>query len=152
VSTSPLESVLIVAVGALRCALRVSCVVETMRPLPLHALAGAPRFVLGASVIRGEAVPVVDLAGLVGEVSTAPTRFVVVRAGEHRAALAVERVVGVRNMDVETVGVVPPLLAPVASEAIAALGSLDTDLLAVLRTAQIVPDEVWGLLANWSTP
>jgi hypothetical protein len=55
-------------------------------------------------------------------------------------------------MDVETVGVVPPLLAPVASEAIAALGSLDTDLLAVLRTAQIVPDEVWGLLANWSTP
>lgn len=35
-----------------------------MRPLPVAAVAGAPDFVAGVAIIRGDAVPVVDAARL----------------------------------------------------------------------------------------
>ena len=43
------------------CALPVGVVIETLRPLPLEPIAGAPAFVTGPAIIRGEPVPVVEL-------------------------------------------------------------------------------------------
>jgi purine-binding chemotaxis protein CheW len=139
---------LIVQIGTVRGALPLSCAVETMRPLPLQPLANAPGFVAGACVIRGEALPVVDLAKLLGVASAAPARFIVARAGAHKVALAVDAVIGSGHIMTEAMTTVQPLLAGARSEAIAALGTLDNELLLVLETARIVPDEVWTLLAE----
>jgi purine-binding chemotaxis protein CheW len=151
VADESFQSVLIVGVGTLRCALPLALVVETTRPLPLCPLAGAAEFVLGTSVIRGEPVPVVDLAGLLGAAPARPARFVVVRAGERRVALATDAVIGVRDIAVETMAPVPPLLAVARPDAAMALGVLDRELLLVLQTAHIVPDEVWSLVAESGT-
>lgn len=141
---------MIVQIGTLRCALPLSCAVETLRPLPLQPLANAPEFVAGACVIRGEALPVVDLAQLLGAASAAPARFVVARAGAHKVALAVDAVTGTGHVMPEAMASVPPLFSGARSEAVAALGTLDSDLLLVLATARIVPDEVWASLAESS--
>jgi purine-binding chemotaxis protein CheW len=142
------QALLIVQIGTLRCGLPLSCAVETLRPLPLQPLANAPEFVAGACVIRGEALPVVDLAKLLGATSAAPARFVVARAGAHKVALAVDAVTGTGHVTTEAMASVQPLLAGARSEAIAALGTLDNELLLVLETARIVPDEVWASLAD----
>jgi purine-binding chemotaxis protein CheW len=86
-------------------------VVEVMRPLPLEPVIGLPTFILGLSVIRGAPVPVVDLAALTGDRrGSGTTRFVTLGLGERRVAVAVEEVLGVRALDVETLQELPPLL------------------------------------------
>src|SRR5215831_758193 len=103
-------------------------VIETMRVLPIEAIAGAPRFVLGLAVIRGEPVPVVDVARLLGAEAAQPRRFVTVRGARRPIALAVDAVLGVRAAVVE-LSELPPLAGAVAAEAIAAIGALDAQLL-----------------------
>jgi purine-binding chemotaxis protein CheW len=142
------HAVLIVQIGTLRCALPLSCAIETLRPLPLQPVANTPEFVVGACVIRGEALPVVDLAQLLGAASAGPARFVVARAGARKVALAVDAVIGTEHVLPEAMASVPPLLAGARSEAIAALGTLDSELLLVLETARIVPHEVWTSIAE----
>ena len=46
------------------CALPLVHVLEVMRPLPLEKVEPAPAFLLGLAVIRGEPLPVVDVAAL----------------------------------------------------------------------------------------
>src|SRR5271155_6034274 len=68
---------LVVFAGAYSCALPIGHVVETMRPLPTEPVAGAKAFVRGLALIRGAAVPVIDLAHVIGvSEARAPTRFV----------------------------------------------------------------------------
>ncbi|RPI22189.1 MAG: chemotaxis protein CheW [Acidobacteria bacterium] len=139
---------LVMKVGEFRCALPLRHVLETMRPLPIQPLACAPDFVLGLSVIRGEPVPVVDLASLLQIPSDPPSRFVVVRAGDRRVALAVELIAGTRAVTPQSLSSVPPLLAGAPAVSVAAIGSLDKQLLLVLETACLIPDEVWASLAG----
>jgi purine-binding chemotaxis protein CheW len=151
VSQSPFESILVARVGTFRCALPISCVVEVTRPLAVHPIASAVGFVCGASVIRGEAVPVVSVARLLSGAWSPPARFVVIRVGERRVALAVDAVVGIQEVAVDAMTSVPPLLAEAASETVAALGALDKELLLVLHAARLVPDETWSALADPAT-
>jgi len=153
VGNEPSQPVLVLKTGMLRCALPLSFVIEILRPLPQHPLANAPAFVCGASVIRGEPVPVVNLAGLLGAASEAATRFVLVRAGQRKVAIAVDAVIGIQDLALEAMASVPPLLANARPDAVSALGTLDRELLLVLQTAHIVPDELWPLpLASASSP
>jgi len=140
------SALLVIRTGALRCAVPVDHVLETMRPLPVRSLACAPGFVLGAAVIRGEPVPVVDLASLLSAPSAAVARFVLLQAGSHKVALAVESVTGVQVLAPHSVSNLPPLLAGLQAGAVAAIGALDKDLLLVLETARLVPDDVWASL------
>lgn len=132
--------------GSLRCALPMACVVECLRPLALKQFANAPEFVPGVCVIRGEVLPVVDLARLLGATTTANTRWVVVRSGDQKVALAVDAVIGFERVMPEAMAGVPALLAEARPDVIAALGVLDRQLLLVLETARIVPDQVWASL------
>jgi purine-binding chemotaxis protein CheW len=117
-------------------------VVEIMRMLPIEQLSGAPHYVRGLCVIRGSPVPVVDTGLLIGEHATRPERLVAVRIGGRSVALAVEAVVSIRAIGVELSDQLPPLLRDAASETVAAIGTLDAELLFFLRTARIVPEDL----------
>jgi purine-binding chemotaxis protein CheW len=115
-----------------------------MRPRPVETLAGVPAFVRGVSIIRGDPVPVVDLGAVIGTAAPAsPSRFVTLRLGQRTVALAVGDVVGVRGLDRERLEEMPPLLRGASTDLIQALGSLDAQLLVVLRAGRIVGSEIW---------
>lgn len=120
-----------------------------MRPLPVTRMLGTPRFVRGVSIIRGEPVPVVDLRLLLenDERSAAGDRFVTITTGERRAALAVDTVVGLRDLDPTLTQELPPLLHNIDADLIEAIGRSDAQLLLVLRATRLVPEEVWASLA-----
>jgi purine-binding chemotaxis protein CheW len=134
-------------VRARHCALLVSRIVETMRPLPVEPLASMPPFVAGLAVIRGTPTPVIDAGALLGESAAArPTRFVVVRIGARHVALAVEGVLGVRSLDATALLELPPLLRHASNEIVSALGTLDAELLVVLGDAYLIPPSLWEQL------
>jgi purine-binding chemotaxis protein CheW len=134
-------------VGSRICAVPAEEVSETMRPLPIEALAGAPDFVLGLSVIRGAAVPVIDAGKLLGAaVSTPPTRFVTIRAGERTAALAVDGVVGIVSLEPDSWAELSPLLRDASAQVVDFIGTHDAELLLVLRAARVVPPSLWAVL------
>jgi len=128
------------------CALPLQQVVETLRPLPVEPLSGAPGFVRGIAIIRGAPLPVVDVAALLGAGEGRVTRFVVLRSGQHHVALAVDEVVGVRALDERSLGELPPLLRGGDDEAIASIGARDAELLMVLDSARMIPDSLWTSL------
>lgn len=119
-----------------------------MRPLPVEPIAGVPVFVRGLAVVRGVPTPVVDAASLIGGVVSHPTRFVTVRTGTRRVVLAVDAVVGIVEIPREAVDVLPPLFQRHGLDAISAIGVLDADLLVVLRSTRLVPDDVWATLQS----
>jgi purine-binding chemotaxis protein CheW len=126
------------------CALPLRDVIETLRPLPIEPLAGAPSYVCGLSILRGAPVPVVDVGLLLGVEQVRATRLVALRVGTRTAALAVGAVLGVRTLAGDSA--LPPLLKQAAHGAIQTLGSLDRELLLVLEGARLVPEEVYALL------
>jgi purine-binding chemotaxis protein CheW len=133
---------LVVRSGSHTCALDLSAVVETMRPLPIKALRSAPEAVLGLSIVRGTPVPVVDLARLLKEIAPAPcTRFISVRVAERACVLAVSSVVGILDIPASRLAAMPPLLQAVCPEVIDAISSLDSALLLVLKSAGLVPPD-----------
>lgn len=125
-------------------ALALEDVVETMRPQPVRPVAGLPKFVAGAAMIRGVTIPVLNLSQLwTGNEACAPGRFVAVQAGERRVVIAVESVVGIRRLAPELFSELPPLLRGADAEAVAALGEADSQILLILESARLLPDELW---------
>jgi purine-binding chemotaxis protein CheW len=92
-------------------------------------------------------VPVLDLACLLAGTESHPTRFVTVNIGARRVALAVDMIVGVRTIPTDALSELPPLLADANTDLIAAIGTLDAQLLVVLRSARLLPESVWSALA-----
>ncbi len=129
------------------CAMPIENAVEIMRPLPTEPLAGAPPFVLGLAIVRGRPLPVVDMGHLLGGQESHPGRFVTVRIGERQVALALDGVLGVHTITSESLYELPPLLRDAGWDAVDAIGSLDAELLLILRHSCIVPDEVWATIA-----
>lgn len=126
------------------CAVPLEHVAETMRPMSVTPLAGAPPFVSGMSVIRGTAIPVVDAGSLLGSVAPAsPTRFVTLKTAGKHVALAVEEVIGIRSLAAVAANDLPPLLRSANADLVSSVGMLDRELLLILQTARIVPDSVW---------
>jgi purine-binding chemotaxis protein CheW len=135
------EVALILRVGVGACAVPMSVVAETMRPLPCTPVAGAPIYVRGMSLIRGEPHLVIDVRALVegGEQSSNCQRFVTVRVAERHVALAVDAVVGVRRLKRGSLREFPPLLHDESVHPIAAIAVADAELLCVLRSAWVLP-------------
>lgn len=136
--------VLLCQAASVRCAFPLDVVAEVMRPLPVQPVAGVPPFVRGMTVVRGEAAPVVDAALLLGGAPSNSARFVSLRAGTRSVVVAVDMVTGV--VDLPSTAGLPPLVAHSSGEAIAAIGVLDTEFLLVLRSAHLIPDDVWRSL------
>ena len=144
-----ISPVLVVMAGARACAFLLHHVAETMRPLPIKAVAGTPGFVRGVSIIRGTPTPVVDLKALLENSENSPGfgRFVNLKLDDRQVVIGVDSVVGLRNLDSAQLGELPPLLRDVTFGLIESFGTRDAKLLLVLRAARIVPDEVWTTLA-----
>jgi purine-binding chemotaxis protein CheW len=134
------------------CALALESVRETMRPLPIEPVAGAPPFVLGVALVRGEVTPVVHVGRLLDPASLrTPNRFVLLELGSARTVcLAVDEVLGVRDLGTAAAAAgqdLPPLFSGAAPH-LAALTTLDSELLWLLSTARVVPDSVWPAAAD----
>ncbi len=136
----PARPWLLCRAGSRLCALPLGLVVETMRPLPIDALPGAPDFVAGLSIIRGAPVPVVDTARLFGETTAQHRRLVACAVGGRRIALAVEEVAGVAAFAEAETAALPPLLGAADGAAIERLRVLDGEVLLLLDAARLAAE------------
>jgi purine-binding chemotaxis protein CheW len=131
-------------VGSRLCGISVEHVEETMRSLPIEPLSGMPAFLLGLSIIRGAATPVIHAGKLLGTDETEhPARFLLLKVDERRVALAVDVVIGVRNIAAHLLHQLPPILQDAGADVVSAVGSLDASLLLLLRSARVVPQPLW---------
>ena len=140
------RSALFVSVGSRACAIPVQHVVETMRPLPIEPIAGMPGFVRGLSLIRGEAVPVVDLHAVISAEAhdASYKRFVTLKSAERTVAIAVDGVLGVRQLEAAQLEQLPELLGESHRGVVEAVGRADQQLLLVLRASRLIPDQLWA--------
>jgi purine-binding chemotaxis protein CheW len=143
------SQVLLARLASRFCAFPLPSVVECMRPLPTETIPAAPRFLRGVAVIRGAPTPVVDLAVVVGAPGdTPPGRYVLLRVGDRRVAVAVDRVLGVFRADGAILGDLPPLLQDAEAASVAAIGMRDEQLVLVLNPTKIIPEDVWRALES----
>jgi purine-binding chemotaxis protein CheW len=139
--------VLLCRAGVHYCALPLTAVSETMRRLEVRAIAPCPAFVEGLTLVRGVAMPLVNLARLLGQLESAPAvRFVHVTTGSRSVAVGVDEVVGVRLIEVGSASDFPPLLGGVREQFVDALTTLDRELLLVLSSARLLPESTWDSL------
>ena len=131
---------LICRAGRHLCAMSTGQIVETMRVLPIEALAGTPDFVRGMSVIRGTPVPVLDLPCLLNIGESQPQRLVTVKVGGRIVALLVDSVIGIRSIAGDSVSDLPPLLRDAGGETVSTIGILDAELLLFLNNMRIISD------------
>ncbi len=135
---------LIVKAHSHACAIPLSHVIEIMRPLRLETVSGMPRFVLGLSVIRGSPMPVIALEGMLsGKSGETQGRFVALRIETRMLALAVKEVLGVAVIDRAALMDMPTLLHAASTEAVELIGTLDSELLMVLRASRILSEDMW---------
>lgn len=118
-----------------------------MRPLPITPIAGLPACIPGLAVVRGSAVPVVDAALLLRGEGSRPGRFVTVKVDGRRIALAVDAVIGIRAVSSDALDALPGLFDGSSLDAASAIGTLDSELMLVLRSARLVPEEAWAVIA-----
>jgi purine-binding chemotaxis protein CheW len=140
VAGAPGGSFLVCRVGARLCALPLPVVEETMRPLPVDALAGTTGAAIGVSTIRGAVVPVLDAGLLLDGTQSSGGRLVTLRVGARRVALRVDAVLGLRSLGADALAALPPLLRDARHDAVLAIGTLDAELFVVLSSARVVAD------------
>jgi purine-binding chemotaxis protein CheW len=143
------STVLLVRVPSAVCALPLSEVIETMRPLPVSPISDGPDFVCGVAIIRGFPTPVVELAALFqADEHPQAGRFVTVRCAGRTIALSVQSVIGIAELDRITLTSLSPLLKNARTDVIEAIGRLDAEFLVTLQTARLVPESVWKSLGH----
>jgi purine-binding chemotaxis protein CheW len=147
----PVRHLVCRAAGRL-CAVPLAELREVMRMQPVRTVTPAPDWVLGVSALRGEAVPVIDTGRLLGDRASRAERLLALRVSDRTVALAVDSIEGIRTIPPEIASVLPPLLAEAAEGAIAAVGQLDAELLFLLRTASIIPEDLQRQLAIEECP
>ena len=140
------QRLLVVRAGASLCAVPLDHIVEIMRALPVKPVTSAPDYVRGLSIVRGEAIPVVDVGLLVGSDATECRRLVTVRTGGRTVALAVSDVLGIESFSADELKDLPPLLHEAGNDTIAAIGTVDAELLFFLRAARVISWDLFDQL------
>lgn len=130
---------LLVRSGGRYCGLPLDHVIETCRPQPVQPLGDAPAYVLGLARVRGQIIPVVDLAAILGDkAGHSPTRFVSLRISDRRIALAVDEVKGLVRVPAQSREALPLLLKE-GSPVVESMADLDHSLLLILRMSRLLP-------------
>lgn len=117
--------VLVARIATWICAFPIEHVVETMRPGAIDD---------GTAMHRGDRVPVVDAAALIGERGE-PRRCVVVRAGSGRASVLVDEVIGVQRVDGERASAMKAMFGAEAMQRVSG------ELRAVLASVRVMEAE-----------
>jgi purine-binding chemotaxis protein CheW len=138
--------VLVVRINSQLCGFAIEHVIETMRPLEVDSLPGMPPFVRGLSVVRGSPVPVVELAVLLGEEAGLTRRWVLLRVGERRVAVAVTEVLGLHRIAESAFRAFPPLLEQTLAGLVLAVEQRDREFLLVLQSNRLMPEDAWRTL------
>ena len=120
--------------------LPVASILEIMRPLPVEAVPGAPAFLAGLAIIRGAATPVASMRAMLGAEPAPASRFVLLRTGTRRVALAVDTVTGLARIPETDLASAPPLVGRIASGALDSVAALDGALLLILETGRLLDD------------
>lgn len=139
---------LVFRAGPLLCALRLDEVIETMRPLATHPLAGTPAFVTGICIMRGIPSLVIDVARLLGGARAEVVRFIAVRTERGAVAFATGKIHGVRPVGADGTPRHDALLGAAPARLIAAVGTIDAEPVLLLQSMRLVPDEVWAAAAE----
>ncbi|MBS1845594.1 MAG: chemotaxis protein CheW [Actinobacteria bacterium] len=105
-------------------ALPVERVLEVAELDTIAAVPGAPPEILGVRNLRGQVLPVVALAAVLGLPGGDPTRVVVVESGELHAGLRVDEVLDVEEL--------PPRSEAVESNLLSGACMVDGELVGVL--------------------
>ncbi len=108
-------------------ALPVTRVLEVAELGDLTPVPGSPASVIGVRNLRGQVIPVMALATLLGLSGEEPERIVVVEAGERYAGLAVDAVVDVGELPAASEQVDSPYLTAAALVDGLLVGMLDAD-------------------------
>jgi purine-binding chemotaxis protein CheW len=116
-----------VRVGPELYALPVSAVLEVAEVDRLTAVPGAPTGTLGLQNLRGSALPIFELAALLGVSGGEPSRIVVTESQGSRAGLAVDEVCDVGLLPDEGADSESPLLARAALTDAGLIGVLDLE-------------------------
>jgi purine-binding chemotaxis protein CheW len=130
-------------IGDQLCAVPLTHVVETMRPMPVRPMPGMPGFISGLSLVRGVPLPVVNAAALVGQDGTPASRFVTLQVGARQVVLAVQDVIEIRAMPADPLHAMPPLLSGANADIVSSIGALDSEFLWLLDAAKMVPADSW---------
>lgn len=133
------------------CALTLQGLGEVMRPQPVDRIAGLPEFVEGLAIIRGMALPVVNLPHLLcGSHSPAgdQERFITAHSDGRQLALRVDEVAGILPLNPEIWQALPNLLDELHGQHLAALGSLNGDLVMLLRRTHLLSEADWEVLRS----
>ena len=140
------SSLLVCQVQGHMCALPIEHVCEIMRPLHIEHIPGAPDYILGMSVIRGEATPVLNMASLFDQTASRIERFIAIKVTGRPLALAVGQVHGVSVFAMADLFALPPLVQNLGADLIESIGVRDAALLLVLNGARLLPEEAWPQL------
>lgn len=108
-----------------------------MRPCPVDRVEGAPAYLLGLGLIRGQLVPVLDAGLLLSGSASSAGRLVSLRLGERHVALSVCEVLGTRAFDDAELGGLPPLVSG-AADLVRAMAVLDGRLVEVLESGRLL--------------
>jgi purine-binding chemotaxis protein CheW len=140
----PDSNVLVIRTSCKTCAVPLTHVAEVMRSLPVEPLGGAPFGVSGMAVVRGRATPVVDLGKLLGDsavTSMDAALFVTLRIGDRTVALLVQAVNNIRTLARNELESLPLLWQGDHPPVVAALATIDRELLLVLEASRLLPDD-----------
>jgi purine-binding chemotaxis protein CheW len=143
---------LVFRAGPLLCALRLDEVIETMRPLVTHPLAGTPDFVAGICIMRGAPTLVVDVATLLGGAEAETSRFIAVRTEHGPVAFATGPIHGVLPVAADTSRRHEALLGDAPARLVAAVGTIDAEPVLLIQSMRLLPDEVWAAAAALVMP
>ena len=147
-SDRPFRSVVVFRTGSCLGAVPLHHTTEILRPLPLEPVQGVPDFVLGLAVLRGSAVPVLNVSLMLDEGGRRDClRWVALRVDRRRVVLAVDTVLGVRDIDIRDFEGMPPLLKNARPGFLETLGIHDAQLLLVLNASRILPEDAWEALS-----
>jgi purine-binding chemotaxis protein CheW len=114
-----------VRVAAENYALPVADVLEVAELGEVTPIPGAGTAVLGVCNLRGQVLPVIDLATVFGLPASGQARVVIAERGGRKAGLAVESVAGVEQLPDATEGVESPHLVGAALADGALVGVVD---------------------------
>jgi len=108
--------------------LDIESVKETLTLRPLTRVFLTPSWVLGIINLRGDIVPVLDLAELLGMPASTiepDSRIVIVDHDDHRAGIVVDELAELRIVQSDGIAPAPSTLSPEASELVSGLATVD---------------------------